>query len=174
MVQPGFIQLSGTSFATAAASGSVAALLELHPGWTPDQVKGALMASARQTGAVSGQLGVGEIDPGAAAAVTDPANPNAALNNFVAKDPTTGIAAFDSAAWRDTAMSNPTWSAVSWGVVSWGVVSWGVVSWGVNYWSEGAAAAVRGEEVVAATSLADRAHPDYLPAGGYWVSPPPR
>ena len=171
IVQPGFIQLSGTSFATAATSGVAAALLEQHPGWTPDQVKGALMAAARQTSAAPGQLGVGEIDAPAAAAVTDPANPNAALNTYVATDPATGARTFDSAAWRDAAMTDPVWSAVSWGVVSWGVVSWGVVSWGVNYWSTGAAAAERGDEVVSASAPADGAGTDFLPAGGYWVSP---
>jgi len=174
MVQPGFIQLSGTSFATAATSGVAAALLQQHPSWTPDQVKGALMASARQTNSAPGQLGVGEIDAAAATAVADPANPNAALNTYVAVDPTTGVRSFDSAAWRDAAMADPAWSAVSWGVVSWGVVSWGVVSWGVNYWTTAQAAAERGEEVVPASAPADGAGSDFLPAGGYWVSPPGR
>jgi hypothetical protein len=68
-------------------------------------------------------------------------------------------------------MTDPAWGAVSWGVVSWGVVSWGVVSWGVNYWSTGAAAAERGVEVVPASTPTDGAGADFLPAGGYWVSP---
>jgi hypothetical protein len=171
MVAPGFIQLSGTSFATAVASGVAAVLIHQHPDWTPDQVKGALMASAQPTSAAAGQLGVGEIDAAGAAAVTDPPNPNTALDAFVAPDPATGNPVFNSAAWRETALADPAWSAVSWGVVSWGVVSWGVVSWGVNYWADEAAPAAHGDEVAAASSLSDGAAGDFLPAGGYWISP---
>ena len=42
------IQLSGTSFAAPIVAGTVAQMLARHPGWTPDQVKGALMRTARK------------------------------------------------------------------------------------------------------------------------------
>ncbi|MBV8218573.1 MAG: S8 family peptidase [Solirubrobacterales bacterium] len=41
-----YIQTSGTSMAAPAISGLVADLLQVHPNWTPDQVKGDLMSSA--------------------------------------------------------------------------------------------------------------------------------
>jgi serine protease AprX len=41
-----YIRTSGTSMATAVVSGLVADLLQVHPWWTPDQVKGALMSSS--------------------------------------------------------------------------------------------------------------------------------
>jgi serine protease AprX len=41
-----YIQTSGTSMAAPAISGLVADLLQLHPRWTPDQVKGVLTSSA--------------------------------------------------------------------------------------------------------------------------------
>ncbi len=41
-----YIQTSGTSMAAPAISGLVADLLQVHPRWTPDQVKGVLTASA--------------------------------------------------------------------------------------------------------------------------------
>jgi serine protease AprX len=41
-----YIQTSGTSMAAPAISGLVADLLQLHPKWTPDQVKGDLTSSA--------------------------------------------------------------------------------------------------------------------------------
>ena len=41
------MQLSGTSFAAPVVSGAAAYLLALHPDWTPDQVKGALMLAAQ-------------------------------------------------------------------------------------------------------------------------------
>ena len=48
MVEPGHIQLSGTSFAAPVVAGVAAYLLALHPSWTPDDVKGALMVSAQE------------------------------------------------------------------------------------------------------------------------------
>ncbi|MFZ0972724.1 MAG: S8 family peptidase [Solirubrobacteraceae bacterium] len=41
-----YIQTSGTSMAAPAISGLVADLLQIHPNWTPDQVKGALTSPA--------------------------------------------------------------------------------------------------------------------------------
>lgn len=45
-----YIQTSGTSMATPAISGLVADLLQIHPGWTPDQVKGVLTSPAVNDG----------------------------------------------------------------------------------------------------------------------------
>jgi serine protease AprX len=67
IVAPGMLQLSGTSFAAPLVSGVAANLLALHPSWTPDQVRGALMLTATQPGAAAPwSLGVGEIDATAA------------------------------------------------------------------------------------------------------------
>jgi subtilisin family serine protease len=46
-VAPGYMWMSGTSFAAPLVSGAAAQLLARHPDWTPDQVKGALMLTAR-------------------------------------------------------------------------------------------------------------------------------
>ena len=61
-----------------------AQLLARHPGWTPDQVKGALMLTARAVpNAAPLSAGVGEIDAAAAAALISPPNPNENLYAFV-------------------------------------------------------------------------------------------
>ena len=84
----GYAWMSGTSFAAPVVAGAAAQILARHPAWTPDQVKGALMLTARNLPEAEGfSAGVGEIDAAAAAAVVDPPNPNAALNGFVEDDP---------------------------------------------------------------------------------------
>jgi subtilisin family serine protease len=50
VVAPGYMWMSGTSFAAPVVSGAAAQLLARHPDWTPDQVKGALMLTARALG----------------------------------------------------------------------------------------------------------------------------
>ena len=47
MVGSEYMQLGGTSMSAAVVSGVVANILENRPSWTPDQVKGALMNTAR-------------------------------------------------------------------------------------------------------------------------------
>jgi subtilisin family serine protease len=62
--QPGgWGELSGTSMATPHVSGSVALLLQRHPGWTPAQVKAALTVTARPIG--SGASTVAPVRAGA-------------------------------------------------------------------------------------------------------------
>ena len=55
--------LSGTSFAAPVVAGMAADVLGLNPQWTPDQVKGALMVSAKPVrSAKNNELGVGEVN----------------------------------------------------------------------------------------------------------------
>ena len=115
--QPGYMRLSGTSFAAPLVAGAAAQLLALHPGWTPDQVKGALMVSAAQTNAGRG-LGVGELDAFKAASVQTPPNPNVSLLRFVANG------SFDSAGWTAAVRNAPAWNAASWSSASWSSASW--------------------------------------------------
>ena len=143
MVHPaGYIQLSGTSFAAPIVSGTAAQILARHPNWTPGQVKGALMKTARklEKGA-PGAGGVGQITATKAAKWSEatlgtPPNPNAALDRFVVADSVSGGLMFDAVSWTDVSWSDVSWDAVSWSDVSWDAVNWDAVSWTDVSWSD--------------------------------------
>ncbi len=126
VVDNGWMWMSGTSFSAPVVSGIAARLLALHPTWTPDEVKGALMATA--TPLAGGMAtGVGEVNASAAAASTTPPNPNAPLAPFVATGPD-GAPVFDGAAWQ-AAAADPAWASASWVSASWVSASWVSASW---------------------------------------------
>ena len=78
------IQLSGTSFAAPIVAGTVAQMLARHPGWTPDQVKGALMRTARKvTNGNPKAAGLGEITASRAVTANYAPNPNVGLERFL-------------------------------------------------------------------------------------------
>jgi subtilisin family serine protease len=59
VVDEQYVRLSGTSMATPHVAGAAAIMFQQHPGWTGEQVKAALMASAKVVN------GVGVLDQGA-------------------------------------------------------------------------------------------------------------
>ena len=135
VVAPGYAWMSGTSFSAPIVAGAAAQILARHPAWTPDQVKGALMLTARvlpQASTLAG--GVGQLDAAAAAAVTNPPNPNEGLNTFVSTDGT-GERTFDAAAWKDYVSTNASWTSASWTSASWTSASWTSASWTSASWT---------------------------------------
>jgi beta-glucosidase len=120
-------------------AGIAADLLALHPDWTPDQVKGALMLTAAPTGPSTGAyaLGVGEVQASAAAAVVSPPNPNAGLDNYVVSDPSGGLA-FDAAAWSSAAQASAAWSSAAWSSAAWSSAAWSSAAWSSAAWSSAA------------------------------------
>jgi subtilisin family serine protease len=129
--------MSGTSFSTPIVSAAAAQILARHPGWTPDQVKGALMLSANYLPTVADNAGgVGEIAAGAASATDNPPNPNIGLYQFVSNDPATGAPTFNAASWAAYLQSGASWSQASWAEASWAAASWNSASWAAASWSE--------------------------------------
>ena len=134
VVAPGYMWMSGTSFAAPMAAGAAAQLLALHPDWTPDQVKGALMVSAAPLPAVADfGGGVGEIDAAAAALVSSPPNPNENLDSFVVTD-STGTH-FDGDAWASYVATASEWSASEWSASEWSASEWSASEWSASEWS---------------------------------------
>jgi len=173
IVEPGYLQLSGTSLAAPIVAGSAANLLAAHPAWTPDQVKGALMLTAEPLPrARERSVGVGAVNVAAAAAATDPPNANEALAPFVVNDPTPVFnaenwtsaveadPAWASAAWGSAAWGSAAWGSVAWGSVAWGSVAWGSVAWGSVAW---------GSVAWGSVAWGSQAQDDVRPEGGYWI-----
>jgi serine protease AprX len=149
VVAPGYIRLSGTSFAAPVVAAAAAQILARHGSWTPDQVKGALMQTARPLPLVlNASDGVGELNAQAAAAALSPPNPNEALDRFLVADPSGG-STFDGASWTAAAHNDVSWDAVSWGDSAWSsaAVSWGDVSWNDVSWADVSSSSVSWADV---------------------------
>ncbi len=135
IVSPGYIQLSGTSFSSPVISGTAAQILARHPSWTPDQVKGALMASARPVPALKNwSAGVGEVTASKAVVIKNPPNPNKGLDQFLVAG-TSGVS-FDNASWTAAVQANASWDTASWDTASWNDASWDTASWLDASWND--------------------------------------
>jgi serine protease AprX len=134
----GYMQLSGTSFAAPIVSAAAAELVAMHPDWTPDQVKGALMVTATpEPRAARGSLGVGDVNFATARYFSrkSPPNPNAGLDKFVTTA-TDGTRSFASAAWQAAAIANPAWDAAAWSDAAWSDAAWSTVAWSDVAWAD--------------------------------------
>jgi serine protease AprX len=134
VVAPGYIWMSGTSFSAPMAAGAAAQILALHPDWTPDQVKGALMVSAAALPADPGFAGgVGELDAAGAAAVSSPPNPNAGLDAFLTTD--AAGTTFDADGWNAYVANASDWSSSDWSSSDWSSSDWSSSDWSSSDWS---------------------------------------
>jgi serine protease AprX len=182
VVAPGYIQLSGTSFAAPIVAGGAAQILAAHPTWTPDQVKGALMLTASRTpSAAPLSEGVGIVDIAKATALSSAPNPNAALRQFVKPDSVGGTGlAFDAASWASTARGNASWASASWSDASWASASWASASWASASWASASWSSASWSDASwsdaswsdaswASVSYADNAEGDVSSDGGEWL-----
>jgi serine protease AprX len=190
-----YLKLSGTSFSAPIVSGMAAQILARKPGWTPDQVKGALMMSGRRIpGASLLQQGRGEVNLVRALGVGRPVNPNAGIDRFLrsddgdtdgdgytgrAFDSTSFYAAvkasrtWDSAAWQDAAWQDAAWQDAAWQDAAWQDAAWQDAAWQDAAWSDSTSYAdnADGDDAGAASLLtpaeqaALAADPELNPAG---------
>jgi len=130
------IQLSGTSFSAPVVSGTAADMLARHPDWSPDQVKGALMRTARAVH--NGNplaAGLGEITATRAVAANFAPNPNKGLEQFVTTSSSSG-SVFDSMSWASAAKASKSWNSMSWSDQSWSDQSWSDQAWQAMSWTD--------------------------------------
>ena len=168
LVAPGYMELSGTSFSAPVVSGIAAQALARNPGWTPDQVKSALMRKARPVPeSPQGSCGVGQVNAvQSVLSITNTPNPNLALNRFLT-DGADGTTVFDAVSWTDVSWSDVSWDAVSWSDVSWSDVSWDAVSWSDVSWTDVSWSDVSWSDV----SWEDNADGEAVIGDGYELTP---
>ncbi len=127
-----YARLSGTSAATAMASGVAALIVEAHRNYSPTQVKGAIVAGARR---IAGTRTAG-LDAYASltahpARVNAGAVPSLVLLTFLAQSGTT---LSKGVSWEGISWEGISWEAVSWEGVAWESVSWEGVTWDSLAW----------------------------------------
>jgi serine protease AprX len=135
VVAPGYMWMSGTSFASPVVAGAAAQVLAAHPSYTPDQVEGALLSSTTKLLGQRG-TGFGEVNAAKAVAVVSPPNPNAGLNAFKTTDATTGTPVFGASAWHDTVRTQSNWVQSNWVASNWVESNWVASNWVESNWVE--------------------------------------
>ena len=164
LVAPAYIKGSGSSEATAVASGVAALLLSAHPTWTPDKVKYALTSTAsKMSGPTTAQQGAGRIQaltamsvnpllaPVQIAAATGsgtlaasrgtmtPVTVTCGGQSKVLLDETTSwCAPWDSGAWTSGAWTSGAWTSGAWTSGAWTSGAWTSGAWTSTSWSSGA------------------------------------
>jgi serine protease AprX len=183
VVEPGYMELSGTSFAAPIVSGIAALVVGKHPSFTPDQVKGALMAGTKPMPKANGlSEGVGEVNAGRSVEFSNPPAANKALRKFLTTDPITGAPIFDAASWAEAAKADASWASASWDSASWAEASWDSASWAEASWSDASwasaswdssasAAASWSDLSLASASWADNAEGETADVNGGLIDP---
>jgi serine protease AprX len=148
-----YFRVGGTSMAAGLISGEAAVMIQKHPDWTPDQVKGTLVKRTRPVketviDMVLGTLvdadgsmvpltytvettiknGEASLDKALAPSTPDSSNGGLVPNNLII--PSTGKIDFSRASWSRASWSEAadalraSWSRASWSRASWSRASW--------------------------------------------------
>ena len=128
-----YIRAGGTSQAAPMVTGTIAGLLQAHPGLSPDQVKGAVVANARKVLAGDGADEVSFAGLVSPSAKDGEANVGLEPNDLI--DPATGNIDYARSSWSRSSWSRSSWSRSSWSRSSWSRSSWSRSSWSRSSWS---------------------------------------
>jgi serine protease AprX len=163
LVGSAYIKGSGSSQATAVASGVAALLLDAHPGWTPDQVKHAMMSTASAMPTSPFQQGAGRVRAAAAMAAyvglaptqislaqgtgsltaargaMEPISVTCDGQTKVLNDESTSwCSPWSSGAWTSGAWTSGAWTSGAWTSGAWTSGAWTSGAWTSGAWTSGA------------------------------------
>ena len=111
-----YIRAGGTSMAAPMVAGAVADMLQLNPGYKPDQVKGAILASGRKVmGTSTSEVSASDLVYGSVPST----NPNQGLTPNSLIDSSTGQIDYTRSSWSRSSWSRSSWSRSSWSRSSW-------------------------------------------------------
>ena len=135
----GLFRGSGTSEATAVASGVAAAFYSEHPGASTAQAKAALRDSSngdvRDPSAGAGLVQLAHGDLKKTSTNSGESNFNAASWKANSWQPGFDWVSLLASSWSASSWSASSWSASSWSASSWSASSWSASSWSASSWS---------------------------------------
>jgi serine protease AprX len=109
-----YIRAGGTSMSAPVVSGAIADLLQMHPGYKPNEVKGALLANGRKIAdQQTMEVSVDQL------IWSDPGTANQGLTPSTLIDPKTGGINYSRSSWSRSSWSRSSWSRSSWSRSSW-------------------------------------------------------
>ena len=136
---------SGTSQAAAVVAGAAALLLQANPELTPDQVKAALMLTARPLAGVEARLqGAGQIDVAAAVelatSLPSPAEPgrHSVIDDSYLNVPVGDVpsgAHSTALGWNALRWNALRWNALRWNALRWNALRWNALRWNALRWN---------------------------------------
>ena len=139
-VATGYAEINGTSFAAPQVAGAAAIIFQVHPDWSPDNVKWALIAKqgAKPRNSKIGALSLSSsyniagapnrANQGVPALVCAPGE-SCLTGSTIASN-------WDSSSWSSSSWSSSSWSSSSWSSSSWSAYAdWTSSSWSSSSWS---------------------------------------
>jgi serine protease AprX len=138
-IAPGYATISGTSFAAPQVAGAGAIVFQMHPDWSPDQIKYTLIWRARSVqGGTLTTLSIGSLvnvwSPDGAANQGVPAL--VCRPNGTCQTGTTIASAWDSSTWNSSTWNSSTWNSSTWNSSTWNSSTWNYSStWNSSTWN---------------------------------------
>jgi serine protease AprX len=140
LLSDGYAKISGTSFSAPQVAGAAALLLQRHPDWSPDQVKGALVSQARTVTGTS--LRSMNLELSFALASPAPANQGVAAlvcapgASCLPDNGTSTVASlWNSGTWNSGTWNSGTWNSGTWNSGTWNSGTWNSGTWNSGTWN---------------------------------------